>query len=243
MQFLTNSKIPFLKYRSVFVWVSAALLAVTVAELFILGGLNFGIDFTGGTQLTVKLRNEVSVDDLRNALSDAGLREAQIQSYGDPGDNEVLIKTPIKEGSEEGSSNEVMGALDAAFNAERGSKIDLNLRGRNDIAGLLQTSDPDNKAGEGLTAATEHYESVGEAIVAARQQNTIFTSFDQIKAADGVSPAAAAVLESQGYIGSYLVRSNESVGPQIGSELRTKGYLAVILSLIGMLMYIWSRFE
>ncbi|MGH7341880.1 MAG: protein translocase subunit SecF, partial [Candidatus Rokuibacteriota bacterium] len=35
----------------------------------------------------------------------------------------------------------------------------------------------------------------------------------------------------------------ESVGPQIGKELRTKGMLAVILSLIAMLGYIWARFE
>ncbi|MEM1177868.1 MAG: protein translocase subunit SecF [Acidobacteriota bacterium] len=243
MQFLTNSKIPFLKYRSVFVWVSAALLLVTVAELFILGGINFGIDFTGGTQLTVKMRDEISVDDLRNALSDAGLREVQIQTYGEAGANEALIKTPIKEGSEEGSSNEVIDALDVAFNGDRGAKLDLNQRGRNDIASLLQTADPDGKAGEGLTASTAHYDAVGGAVVTARQANTIFTSMDQVTSAEGVSPAAASLLESQGYIGSFLIRSNESGGPQIGSVLRTKGYLAVILSLIGMLMYIWYRFE
>lgn len=243
MQFLTNSKIPFLKYRSVFVWVSAALLVVTVAELFILGGINFGIDFTGGTQLTVKLRKEVSVDDLRNALSDAGLREVQIQSYGEPGDNEVLIKTPIKEGSEEGSSNEVIEALDAAFNADRGSKVDLNQRGRNDIAGLLQSADPDGKAGDGVQVAGDYYETVAASVVAARQTNTIFADIGEVKAAEGLTPAAGSVLENQGYVGSFVVRSNESVGPQIGSELRTKGYLAVIMSLVGMLMYIWYRFE
>jgi preprotein translocase subunit SecF len=35
----------------------------------------------------------------------------------------------------------------------------------------------------------------------------------------------------------------ENVGPQIGEELKTKGILAVVMSLIGMLAYIWLRFE
>ena len=243
MQFLTNTKIPFLKYRTTFVWVSAALLLITVAELFFLGGINFGIDFTGGTQLTVKKVDSVPIDDLRNALSDAGMREVQIQSYGADEDNEVLIKTPIKEGSEEGTSEEVIAALDAALNPDRGNKPDLNQRGFNDIASLLQAADPDGKAAEGPQVARAHYETIAQGVIDARRANTIFSSFDQIKAVEGLSPAAASVLESQSYIGHFLIRSNESVGPQIGSELRTKGYLAVALSLIGMLMYIWYRFE
>ena len=35
----------------------------------------------------------------------------------------------------------------------------------------------------------------------------------------------------------------ENVGPQIGEELRQQGFWAVVLSLLGMLVYIWVRFE
>ena len=35
----------------------------------------------------------------------------------------------------------------------------------------------------------------------------------------------------------------ENVGPQIGGELRHQGFLAVVMSLLGMLAYIWFRFE
>ena len=94
MEFLTDTKIPFLRYRKFFVWVSAALLVATGVEFFALGGLNFGIDFAGGTQLTVKFDQDVTIDQIRSALGAAGQRDAQIQQYGLPENHEVLIKTP-----------------------------------------------------------------------------------------------------------------------------------------------------
>lgn len=42
---------------------------------------------------------------------------------------------------------------------------------------------------------------------------------------------------------TFTVTAVENVGPQIGEELRQQGFWAVILSLIGMLVYIWIRFE
>lgn len=41
----------------------------------------------------------------------------------------------------------------------------------------------------------------------------------------------------------FEVRRTEMVGPKVGKELRQKGMLAVFFSLLGMLAYIWFRFE
>jgi preprotein translocase subunit SecF len=41
----------------------------------------------------------------------------------------------------------------------------------------------------------------------------------------------------------FEVRRTEMVGPKVGKELREKGMLAVLFSLLGMLAYIWFRFE
>ncbi len=46
-----------------------------------------------------------------------------------------------------------------------------------------------------------------------------------------------------GAAGGHELLSSDYVGPQIGAELRRKGALAVVLSLAGMLAYIWARFE
>jgi len=42
---------------------------------------------------------------------------------------------------------------------------------------------------------------------------------------------------------SFEIRRVEMVGPKVGKDLREKGFMAVICSLIGMLVYIWWRFE
>lgn len=244
MEFLTDTKIPFLRYRKVFVWFSAALLLLTAVEFFFLGGLNFGIDFAGGTQLTVKFAEPVQADDIRGALGAAGQRDAQIQRFGEPEDNEFLIKTPVVPGSEEGSSELLLSALDEAYNPEHEtSAIDLNQRGQNTIGTRLREADPLDLMAEDVDAARQRYDEVGEAIVAFRHENGLFTSWDQLRQVPEVTPEIAEVLQAGGYLGSYQILKNENVGPQIGSELRTKGYLAVVLSLIGMLGYIWYRFE
>ena len=244
MEFLTDTKIPFLRYRKFFIWISVALLVATGVEFFLLGGLNFGIDFAGGTQLTVKFDESVDVDQIRSALGASGQRDAQIQQYGPPENHEVLIKTPVKEGTEEGSSKELLKALNQAFNPEHGDNDkDLNQRGAKSIASILQTADPDGLMADNVDKANAKYEEIADAVVSARQDLGLFTSWEQLQSVDGLSSGAYDVLRDGAFLGSYVVRSNQNVGPQIGKELRTKGALAVILSLIGMLTYIWYRFQ
>jgi len=42
---------------------------------------------------------------------------------------------------------------------------------------------------------------------------------------------------------NFEIRRVEMVGPKVGKDLRKKGFLAVLCSLLGMLVYIWWRFE
>src|SRR5262249_2270117 len=85
--------------------------------------------------------------------------------------------------------------------------------------------------------------ATADALKAERNKTGIFSGWDQVKAVPGVSPATTAALQQSTYLGDYGIRSVESVGPQIGQELRVRGFLAVALSLFGMLCYIWFRFE
>ncbi len=243
MQFLTDSHIDFMKYRMVFIWVSIFLLLIACAELFFLTGLNLGIDFAGGTQLTLRLRDEVERDRLRRTFESAGLREAQIQRYGAAGSRELLIKTPVRGDSEEGSTEALVAALDEELNTDLGDKLDLNQRGTEALATLLYEADPDDRVFDDESAARDHYQQVAEAVLEKRREVTLFESWDQLADVSGLSEAALEVLEEKAGLGAFHVLSNENVGPQIGSELRTKGVLAVVLSFCGMLLYIWYRFE
>ena len=242
MEFFRDSNFNFMGVRRAFLVVSLIAFIGSIVALFGLGSLNIGIDFAGGTQLIVKFKDSPDLDQLRDLLAQAGLGESQLQRFDEESENTVLIKTPMVEGSEQGSRALVESSFSGALNTAVGSKLDLNLRGREELASLLFSADPDAVEGEEL-ARREHYGALAQEIMSVRQDEGLFTSWDQITALPGVSSEVAAMLQRDAALGAYAVPLQDYVGPQIGSELRRKGILAVIFSLIGMLVYIWLRFE
>ena len=165
MQLLSETNIDFMKYRRLFVGVSAVLVAIGLISVFVVGELNLGIDFAGGTQLTLKFAEPVQVDDLRDILSDAGISDASIQRFGDLGDNEVIIKTPTVEGSDEGSRARVVAALDRRLNANGGGRFDLNRNGMDSVADFLMSRDPEQIAPADPETARAHYRKTAQALV------------------------------------------------------------------------------
>lgn len=246
MQFLTDPHIPFLKYRKLAVWLSILLNVVAVIVL-LAKGLNLGIDFTGGTQITVRFRGEPEIDDLRRQVEAAGIADSQLQRIGAAEDREVLIKIPVVEGSEEGGAEKLSLMLDQSYNSDRPpNAFDLNQRGTDSLAALLTEADPDGKrtgAAESTEDPAVSYEEAAAAIIRARNAKKIFISPSDLDAVTGVSPQVISFLKANTYLGNFNVLSTENVGPQIGTELRKKGILAVVFALIGMLAYIWFRFE
>lgn len=244
MDLFRDSHIDFMKYRKYWIVVSLALLAFGVFSVFVHGKLNVGIDFAGGTQLTVQFAEQPEIDRLRGVLAQAGVADAQLQRFGEPGSHEVLIKTPVAEGTQEGLRDPIVAALDRVYNPGMDAELDLNRDGVEDISAALLAADPDGVAGGGdPEAAAAHYEGVAESILERRREAGLIGSWEQVAAAPGVSPAALDVLRDSGQLGNFAVLGVENVGPQMGRELREKGVWAVVLSLLGMLAYIWIRFE
>jgi preprotein translocase subunit SecF len=244
MEFLRDTNIDFMKYRKFWIWISLILVGVGIFSVFVHGKLNVGIDFAGGTQLNLKFEARPDIDRLRAVLATTGLGDVQIQRFGQEEDNEVIIKTPIVEGTEEGSRERVVAALRREFSppaAEQpAGRPDVNSVGVETLANLLAARDPDRV---GAARAAAHYAGVAEAIIEQRRELGLFTSWEQVAAIPGVSPRSAAALREAATLGDFAVLGVENVGPQIGEELRRKGFLAVAMSLLGMLAYIWFRFE
>lgn len=242
MEFFRDTHIDFMKYRKHWIVVSVVLVLLSVVTVFVQERLNFGIDFAGGTQLTLKFDQEPEVQGLRDLVAEAGIGEAQIQRYGDPGSNEVMIKTPTLEEAEEGSRAQIVAALDARFNADRGGRFDLNQSGRDALAGHLFALDPDQLASQDESIARLHYQEVSGSIMELRRRDGLIHGWEELEGS-GVGPEVTAALRGEAYLGAFAVVGSENVGPQIGAEIRQKGLLAVIFSLLGMMLYIWFRFE
>jgi preprotein translocase subunit SecF len=243
MEFLRDTHIDFMKYRKFWIAVSLVLVGIGVFSVFVHGQLNIGIDFVGGTQLTLKFRERPEIDRIRAILASQGLGDAVIQRYDEEEANKVMIKTRLAPGREEGSAEQIVRALDRQFNAGQTGKPDLNKVGTDAVAQLLLQADPDRVAARGPEAALAHYKGVAKTILDKRKEDGLFASWNALSGLPGVSPAVVEALRQRMALGSFAVVGTENVGPQIGEELRRQGFWAVALSLLGMLVYIWIRFE
>lgn len=82
-------RIPFIAMSRVTLIVSAVLMLVSVVALF-KPGLDFALDFTGGTVVELEFEKETSAETVETLLIDAGYAGAQVQSFGST--REILIR-------------------------------------------------------------------------------------------------------------------------------------------------------
>ena len=92
MALFENANYDFIKWR----WHAIALSAIVIIAGFAYGfqrGIPLGIDFSGGTILVVKFEQPVTDDQVRGAIASV-TAENVIQTYGDPSQNQKLIRIP-----------------------------------------------------------------------------------------------------------------------------------------------------
>ncbi|HOC75078.1 MAG TPA: protein translocase subunit SecF [Deltaproteobacteria bacterium] len=154
-------RVDFIGYRKYAYILSGILIAISLASLFFIRGLNYGIDFAGGLELQVAFKDSVETGDVRNAMRTVGLEQAAIQSVSGGEANEFLIRMhQIEEDPTKSISTVAENALFQAFGKE---KVDI--------------------------------------------------------------------------------RRAEVVGAAVSKDLKTKGLLSILYACIGLLVYIWIRFE
>lgn len=93
--FRIKNSIPFMRYARIFNVISLITFLVAVGSLAT-KGLNFGVDFTGGTVMEVSYEQPPELDRIRTAMAGLGFAEASVQNFGSSRD--VLIRLPVKEG-------------------------------------------------------------------------------------------------------------------------------------------------
>ncbi len=91
--FRIKNDIPFMSYGRLTTTIS---LATFILAVFFLAtrGLNFGVDFTGGTVMEVSYPQAANLESVRKAVDSIGLKEATVQNFGSSRD--VLIRLPVK---------------------------------------------------------------------------------------------------------------------------------------------------
>ncbi|HXA67540.1 MAG TPA: hypothetical protein VNV82_20445, partial [Bryobacteraceae bacterium] len=152
---------------------SGTLLLVGWAAIFLHGGIKYGIDFRGGTNVDVRFAQPPNVDQLRNGLRGQGLGNSEIQSISDianPNSNEVMIfveQTGQADQALDEGKAKVLNALNATYGVSGSGKQDLNAATPTTLANFLSSKDPLALS----VAAGDKYQQLAKAILAYRDKD------------------------------------------------------------------------
>ncbi|HSG32865.1 MAG TPA: protein translocase subunit SecF [Thermodesulfobacteriota bacterium] len=79
------------KMRTAFI-ISAVLIAISVISLFVHKGLNWGVEFIGGTEVHMKFQQDINSLEIKERLAGINYDDVSVQSLGLEGDNEYIIR-------------------------------------------------------------------------------------------------------------------------------------------------------
>jgi len=229
-----------MKYKLFAFGLSGIIIIIGIINITKGKGLNEGIDFAGGSLVRVMLKKEIPIDEVRKLLSEVGLEKSRIQEIG-ASKREYLIRSLQTTGEsqeEEIEAHEIIGnkVIEALrlqedrVALEKGLK-DLNTIAERELTLILEASFP------------EEASAIAQNIFSSRVSEGIIQDYAQLQQERGISQEIIDALEGKTFLGSLAVLSKETVGPQVGHDLRKKATQAVIWALIGMLIYIGVRFK
>jgi len=107
--------INFIGRRNIAFLVSSAMIVATIILLFLRGGPNYGVDFTGGILIQIKLQKAQTPSEIRNALTTVQLGDSIIQEFGERSQSEYLVRVMNTDIELTGLSERVKEALASQF--------------------------------------------------------------------------------------------------------------------------------
>jgi preprotein translocase subunit SecF len=236
--------IKFMKIRNYGFMVSGTIIAIGII-LFFIKGFNMGIDFTGGTSMDISFKDYISISDVRGSLEKIGMGKSVIQQVGKS--NRFIIKIAIDTkpkgtqniNAKESETHDMAKRVESTFITEeetnlKKTKSDLNNTSHNELVGLLISK------GVPRDTAEETFNKLEEF----RKNNVsgLIHNFGELEQLD-LKKQALTVLKDSTFLGRMTFLSVESIGPQVGKDMRTRAFWATVLSLLGMLVYIAVRFR
>lgn len=242
MQIFKKPDFRFMKYKFFAFGLSGIIIIAGIINMTQGKGLTGGIDFTGGTLVQIRFKNPYPIAELRQAFKNTGIGSPKIQRLEEEGEREYIIRTasPEEEIEQDQEAHEIMGnrIVDILTTQEDRSALesglaDLNNIDTDELTAILQGSFPDNA------------QDVARSITELRESNKlkgIIESYDQLSEA-GIGREITDFLKEKTFLGGLAVKRRESVGPQVGRELKFRATQATVWALIGMLIYIGFRFK
>ncbi len=128
MRFFREPNIDFMGLRR-WAYIGSGTLFLLSVVLFFTKGLNYGIDFTGGTLIQIHLAEDKGISAVRSAVAAAGVKGAQVQNFGERGEYLITYKTKVDPDEIVKKLKEALGTEIRVDRAEQvGPKVGRELR-------------------------------------------------------------------------------------------------------------------
>ncbi len=215
--------------------------AIVVSAIWILVPfrVNLGVDFSGGTEIEVKFSGRVAPEEVRKRIEAAGFADASVQQYGAVEENSYLVRTERINIIPPDVALGLKPALEQKLSAYgvTSVEVDPNVGDRIDV-----------RAGKPIPLAElkAAVEAAGVEISTGADALRDLTRAEQPTyqvVTRGLSDKVSAALRTAFGEDKVEVRRVEYVGPQVGAQLRNRGIMAVLLSLVAILIYVAFRFQ
>jgi preprotein translocase subunit SecF len=250
MEFFHEPKINWMGIKWYFIALSLALAAAGLISMAVKRGLTYGIDFRGGTVVTVKFAKAPNLDAIRSELDRHNLPGATIQRIGIPSEHEVIIgldlKTTTSSEALDQGKRAIVIALNGLFGQGQAGKLDFNNSSPQTVSEHLVAADPLGLSSKGFDSATKSYRDLAEALINYRNnppRSGLISDFQELGSVPGVNAGVIATLGNDFYLSSFAVKNTEIEGPKVGKDLRQQAVYVTLAGLGAMLIYIWFRFE
>ena len=232
MNFLKPKRsIDFVGMRKPFAVLSAILVTVSLALAFVIQP-NWGIDFTGGTEIVLDFEDTTDIAEVREAVNRLGLSDDAVQQVNAKEANQFSIRIQDATFGSEGIRKDVEAALSSSFGGDfiTNSRMDAQIGARILIEHKPQDlvlADVENALSELDGVQVESY----------AEDNTF-----QIKLTNLSTLVQTEIQKSIGEK-TFEVVKVDSVGPKVGGDLRTQGILSMAATLALILFYVAFRFD
>ncbi|MBK7980169.1 MAG: protein translocase subunit SecD [Ignavibacteriae bacterium] len=219
----------FLGNRKIGYMVSGTLLVIAILSILI-RGVQFGIDFKGGSEIAVKFNKPIEITEIRDELGKIGIGNVEVKTFGD--NTGVLIRTELQEIPKAVIPN-VVKTLENGINKYYPNVEKLII---DSSSNAITFEFPNHEITNSLIDKlfNDGFQTSRTTMDIENKRMTVnLTIADWIKEN----------LIQKHADNPFQVLKEEKVGPKIGEELKFDAMIAVFLSLIVILVYLGFRFK
>ena len=229
MRILENLKYDFLGKRKIGYAISVTIFLIGLISV-IVRGLEFGIDFKGGTEIVLQFEKPVEVGEIRTYVENLGLGSAEVKTFG--GETGIMVRTEEQLIPPE-IFPKVVGNIESAIKKYfPGIQRNLIDSTASSVTYEFENSEITNAVIDKLFEAGFQSGHVSEELD--NKQMIV-----RVSIADWIKENLSEKVENN----PFIVLKEDIVGPKIGEELKQDAVLAIFFALIVILLYLGFRFK